>query len=262
MTWFALILAAGRGPDDPMAKAYGVSHKCALPVHGVPMLRRVVEALRKSPDIPRIAVSIDAPERVAEALGEAASGITVLRSENSAPRSALRAIEQANHYPVLITTGDHALLTADMVSHFCREASAQNADFSAGLARAETILAAYPQSVRTFFAFGADRVSGCNLFAVHTPKGLKVLERWQFLEAVRKKPWRLVAAFGPLALLRFLLGQMSLDSVFRVVSQRLGIVAKPVLMPYAEAAIDVDKPADLELAEAILKQREAAHPAG
>ena len=44
-TWTALVLAAGRGPNDPMAKAYGVSHKCALPVNGVPMLRRVVNAL-------------------------------------------------------------------------------------------------------------------------------------------------------------------------------------------------------------------------
>ena len=114
---------------------------------------------------------------------------------------------------------------------------------------------AYPQSVRTFFKFGKDRVSGCNLFAINNEYGLRILEKWQYLEQSRKKPWRLVAAFGPFALIRFGLGALTLDSVFRIVSNQLGLTAKPILLPFAEAAIDVDKPSDLELAEAILKQR-------
>jgi hypothetical protein len=52
-----------------------------------------------------------------------------------------------------------------------------------------------------------------------------------------------------------LLGTLSLDEVFRTVSRRLEFIAKPILLPFAEAAIDVDKPSDLELAETILEQR-------
>ena len=59
----ALILAGSRGPDDPMAKAAGVSHKALLPVAGVPMLLRVVETLRATPGIARIYVCIE-DERV------------------------------------------------------------------------------------------------------------------------------------------------------------------------------------------------------
>jgi GTP:adenosylcobinamide-phosphate guanylyltransferase len=252
--WTALVLAAGRGPNDPMAKSYGVSHKCALPVAGVPMLRRVVEALRGSQSIASISVSIETAEVARHALGKT-SNITIVASENSAPLSAIVAIRKNSAFPVLITTADHALLTPEMINYFCKQAESNGADFSAGLARAEIILAAYPQSVRTFFKFRKDRVSGCNLFAVRTEKGLRILEKWKFLEPARKKPWRLVAAFGPLALIRFLLGTLSLDEVFRIVSKRLGLTAKPILLPFAEAAIDVDKPSDLELAEAILKQR-------
>ena len=51
MRWHALILAAGRGPSDPMAAAYGVSHKCLVEVGGIPMLRRVVETLLAHPAI-------------------------------------------------------------------------------------------------------------------------------------------------------------------------------------------------------------------
>ncbi|HUQ35884.1 MAG TPA: nucleotidyltransferase family protein [Aestuariivirga sp.] len=253
--WTAIVLAAGRGPNDPMAKAYGISHKCALPVNGVPMLRRVVNALQDSQSIAAIGISIERPAIVREALAEKESGVSVIPSENSAPLSAIVAIKKNATFPVLITTGDHALLTPEMVDYFCEHAQLHGADFSAGLARAEVIMKAYPQSVRTFFRFGKDRVSGCNLFAIANENGLRILEKWQYLEQSRKKPWRLVAAFGPLALIRFAVGALSLDGAFSVVSKRLGVTARPVLMPFAEAAIDVDKPSDLELAEAILKLR-------
>lgn len=253
--WTAIVLAAGRGPDDPMAKAYGVSHKCALPVNGVPMLRRVVNALQKSQSITSIAISIESPAIVREALAEKDSRISIIPSESSAPLSASVAIRKNPAFPVLITTGDHALLTPEMVDYFCGHAERSSADFSAGLATAEVIMKAHPQSVRTFFRFGKDRVSGCNLFAITNESGLRILEKWQYLEPSRKKPWRLVAAFGLPALIRFAMGALSLDGAFRIVSSRLGLIAKPVLMPFAEAAIDVDKPSDLELAEAILELR-------
>ena len=252
--WTAIVLAAGRGPDDSMAKAYGVSHKCVLPVNGVPMLKRVVDALRDSESVVSISISVETAEVVRNALGKT-SNMTIVASEESAPLSAIAAIRKNPTFPALITTADHALLTPEMIDYFCGQAELNGADFSAGLARAEVILGAYPQSIRTFFKFGKDCVSGCNLFAVCNEKGLRILEKWKYLEQVRKKPWRLVAAFGPLALVRFLLGTLSLDDVFRIVSKRLGLTAKPILLPFAEAAIDVDKPSDLELAETILKQR-------
>jgi len=40
-------------------------------------------------------------------------------------------------------------------------------------------------------------------------------------------------------------------------SKTLGITAAPVLMSQAEAAIDVDKPADKDLVEQILSKRQA-----
>ena len=252
--WAAIVLAAGRGPNDPMAKAYGVSHKCALMVAGVPMLRRVVDALQDSQSITSISVSIETAEVARQALGKT-TNITIVASENSAPLSAISAIRKNPAFPILITTADHALLAPEIIDHFCEQAELLDADFSAGVARAEIILAAYPQSIRTFFKFGKDRVSGCNLFAVRTERGLRILEKWKYLEQIRKKPWRLVAAFGPLALIRFLLGTLSLDEVFRIVSRHLSLSAKPILLPFAEAAIDVDKPSDLELVEAILKRR-------
>jgi GTP:adenosylcobinamide-phosphate guanylyltransferase len=251
--WNALILAAGRGPEDPMAKAYGVANKCTISIGGKPMLLRVAEALETSGVIGPIAVSIEDPGIVSTLLGKRA---LALAPAHSAPASVMAALASGQvTYPVLVTTGDHALLTPDMVRYFCAESASIDADFTAGLATAETILAAYPDSIRTYFTLGPDRVSGCNLFAVKSARALSLLDRWQYLEQVRKKPWRLIAAFGISPLLRFLTGRLDLEQAFQIVSARLGLLARPVVMPFAEAAIDVDKPADKELAERIAARR-------
>ena len=255
--WNVLVLAAGRGPDDPMAKAYQVTHKCLIAIGGEPMLKRVVQTLLASSEIASVTISIEKQELLAAALGPLAAKVAFLASGESAARSALAALPEKAEYPWLVTTGDHPLLTSEMLHYFLDAAAGSGADLCAGLARAETILARFPDARRTYLTFGRDRVSGCNLFALTSPPARKALAFWHDLEKVRKKPWRLIGAFGPVALLRFFTGTLTLDSAFDLASRRLGLKARPVLMPFAEAAVDVDKPADKELAERILREREA-----
>ncbi len=253
--WHAVVLAAGRGPDDAMAKGFGVAYKCTIPVAGVPMLQRVLMALTAARITPPILVSIDNAAAGLAASGPLAGATQMLASGASAPASARAGVVAAAQYPVLITTGDHPLLTGEMVADFLARAENSEADFVVGLARAETILMAYPDTKRTFFRLGPDRVSGCNLFAVLSPKGLGLFDVWHELEKNRKKPWKLVAAFGLRPLFSFLLGRLTLQSAFSEMSRRLGFTIVPVLSPFAEAAIDVDKPSDHALAEKIIRSR-------
>ncbi len=252
-SWRAIILAAGRGPDDPMAKGFGVAHKCTIPLLGRPMLDYVTEALRGTGVATPYVISIDD----LSVLPPDPANRTVLKSGRSAPESALQAVANIGTYPILITTGDHPLLTPDMVNYMLKEADESRADILIGLATAETILAEYPDTKRTWFNLGGTRVSGCNLFAVKNANGLRLLTAWQDLERNRKKPWKLVFAFGLTPLLLFVLGKLTPERAFAHVSKRLGITVGPVFLPFAEAAIDVDKPSDYALAEAILKRRSA-----
>ena len=84
---------------------------------------------------------------------------------------------------------------------------------------------------------------------------MKIATFWSELERHRKRPWRLVAAIGPLTLLRFLLGMLDLEAAMHRLSGIVGATVRTVEMPFAEAAMDVDKPADLALAEAIFGRR-------
>jgi GTP:adenosylcobinamide-phosphate guanylyltransferase len=248
--WRCVILAAGRGPDDPMAKAFGVAHKCTIAIAGKPMLQWVLDALRGTAIATPFVVVIDDAKAIS-----LAPDIEIIKAENSAPASAIAAINHINQFPVLITTGDHPLLTPAMINHMLQQAEVSLGDVHVGLATMETIKATYPETKRTYFNLGGTRVSGCNLFVVKSQAGLKLLERWQDLERNRKKPWKLVGAFGIMPILLFAVGKLTPQRAFGHISRKLGIIVEPVFLPFAEAAIDVDKPSDHALAEAILKKR-------
>ncbi len=252
-----MVLSAGRGPDDPMAKAYGVTHKCAIDIAGVPMLRRIVSTLVAHQSIESVTVSIDDSAVATSALAGLAGNVHIVASSSTAAASALAAVDRLQgQYPVLVTTGDHPLLTDQMLEFFLAEAEKVPADLRVGLASAETILAAFPETRRTFLTFGRDRVSGCNLYALLNSEALNALRFWSSLEQLRKKPWRLINAFGAEALIRYLTGATNLEAAFALASKRLDLVARPLLMPFAEASIDVDQPSDKDLVEKIIARRQ------
>ena len=255
----ALVLAGSRGPDDPVARFAGQPHKAFVAVDGVPMLLRVVRTLLASQWIERIALSLEEPA-IAAAVPEIAAlvaedRVMLLRSDRTPSRSVLGALPAMDRpVPLLVATADHPLLTTAMVDHFCA-AAAPGADITIALARGTLIRRAYPDAVRTFYRFAGEGYSGCNLFALRTPAAAKAVAFWARMEQHRKRPWRMISTIGPVTLVRFLLGRLTLDDALRRLSNVVGVTIAAVDMPFAEAAIDVDKPADLLLAEKILKHR-------
>jgi hypothetical protein len=74
---------------------------------------------------------------------------------------------------------------------------------------------------------------------------------------LRKNPLKLARKVGVGVGIKFAAGRLSLQGAFDYAADRIGITAAPVLLPFAEAAIDVDKPSDLALVEDILNARTA-----
>lgn len=248
----ALVLAGRRGGGpDPMAAAAGVSHKALLPVAGVPMLLRVVSALRASPAVGRIVVCIEAPGETLSGLG-GLDGVLPRTAATSPARSAAAALEEFGA-PLLVTTADHALLTPAMVGHFV-SAVPPGAAAAAALARSDTVLSGHPGTRRTWLRFRDGAFSGCNLFLLADAEGgAKAVGFWQRVEGARKRPLAMARLLGPLPLLRFALGRLTLRAALDALERRCGARLAAVEMPFADAAVDVDKPADLALAEARLE---------
>lgn len=251
----ALILAGSRGPDDPMARATGVLHKALIPVAGVPMLLRVIAALAATPQVSKIIVCIEAPElvRALPGLDTACAGkpLELFDAQGSPSRSVSAALLRYGT-PLLVTTADHALLQAEWVSHFIQQQPV-GVDATVALARADVVMAAAPDTKRTFLRFADGHYSGCNLFYFATPKAAALTALWVQVEALRKQPVKMLRLLGLSYALRYRFGWLQLSSALA----RLGVLAGGVRtavveMPFGRAAIDVDKMADLELVQRLL----------
>ena len=256
----ALILAGRRGTRDALAEERNVSHRALLPVAGVPMLLRVLRALRTSPSVGDICLSIDSAEALAgvpELAAELAEGRLALHHSLSSPsRSVADALGELGARPVLVTTADHALLTSEIVEHFVAAARDSDADAVVGVVARSVLKASYPDSPRTYVRLRGEAWSGANLFAFRTPQARRAAEFWVRAERHRKKPWRLLSAVGPGVAARFALGRLDLDAACQQLSRACGCRVQAVALPFPEAAIDVDRAADVEIATRILETRE------
>ncbi|BCA64048.1 hypothetical protein HMP09_3282 [Sphingomonas sp. HMP9] len=242
----ALILAGSRGGVDPVAAYAGVSHKALILLDGQTLLARVAQALRDA-GARTIAVSVsdDAVRAAATALG-----LTVLDAASGPSRSVRDGIE-ALGTPLLVTTADHALLEPEWVSRFLADVP-PHADVGALLARKDVIEAAAPGTRRTYLRFADGGWSGCNLFYFATPRSVAALDLWARVEADRKRPWRIVRRLGIGTLLRYLSGRLTLVDAIAHLGRRAGLDAAAVASPFGLAAVDVDKPADLDLVRTLV----------
>ncbi len=254
----AVVMAGRRGGQDPVAVRYGVSHKCLVDAAGKPMLLRVLETLEACPGVATTVLCVDDGLRDVGYIDERIEDgrLSRLPAAASPAASAERIChELAFALPLLVVTADHPLLDVAMLRFFCDEAR-NRGDVVVGVARAGQVLDAYPGATRTLLRFSDGPFCGCNLFALNTGKAAAAARFWTRLEAERKRPGRLVRTLGPWTLLRYLTGTLTLARAIETLSRRLDVVAGHVVMPFADAAIDVDRIADLELVERILRERD------
>lgn len=258
MSFTAVVLAGDRRADDPVARAAGVPSKALALVGGRPMARRVLDALGAARTVDvrilcgpgREALEQDAGLRALVEAGEV-GWLAARATPSQSAEGALARVPPAT--PVLLTTADHALLSPALVDYFCEAARATHADVVVGLAPADQVTAAFPHSRRTILRLKGGGYCGCNLFAFLTPAGRGAVRYWRRVEQERKRPLRLVAgALGWSAILGYALGRLTLDAALGRVSRRLQLRAATVILPFPEAAVDVDSVEDLQLVRAIV----------
>jgi GTP:adenosylcobinamide-phosphate guanylyltransferase len=251
--WTALLLAGSRPGTDLFAKAYGTDLKALIPVDGVPMVARPAAALLAAPEIDRVRVLAQQPERIADALP--ADPRLSVEGSGATIAATLDVIlgDPSTEYPLLITTADHALLDPAMIADFCRQAA--GADVAIGMVERRALMARLPNTQRTWLNFRGGAYSGANLFAFGSAKAAQAVALWRSVEQDRKKGWRMVAALGPVVLLGAVLRLRTLDETLASMSRRLGLTIRKVELANPLAAVDVDKPADHELVTAILEGR-------
>ena len=258
----AIVLAGDRTKADSLVNHSEANAKAMIDIDGLPMVRRVLNALRSAKVVDKIFLA--GPEEAAlntdQPLADwVAKGEVNWRPPESSPSTsaynAMRSLDESES--VLLTTADHPLLTPEMVNAFGRQSLADDVDVTVGLAPHALVTEAYPGIKKTVLRFSDGEFCGCNLFAFITPEGRRAASFWRKIEQQRKKPLVVIGLLGWSAVIRYRLGLLSLEEALAKLSKRLGLRIRAVILPYANAAIDVDSISDLMLVKGSLEKAAA-----
>lgn len=266
----SVVLAGERPGGSAISEAFGVAASVMVSVAGKPSLARVLETITESRQVDGGIIcgptsdAVNKSDELKNLLQH--PGFEWLEQSVGPAASAMAALDKLDFYPALLTAGDHALLTAEIVDDFCLSALAAGADSTGniegqrvaydlviGFVPHALVKAAWPESRRTVTKFSDGHFCGSNLFAVLSPEGRKALAFWRQAEADRKQPWKIARRFGYGALLRYLFRRLSLNDALQAMSNAAGCRIGHVKVEYARAAVDVDTIEDQKLAERILQ---------
>ncbi|MEA3018442.1 MAG: hypothetical protein QOI38_3164 [Sphingomonadales bacterium] len=260
--WTAIVLAGSRPERDPLAAEFGLPLKALVPVAGAPMIAHVVRTLVECPSVARVVIVAQRPELLDCAdLRSLAGRFPIHRTggrDGIAESIITLAGTEAAPWPLLVTTADHPLLTPDMVEHFLARSEAS--DVSLAVVDRDLLSARYPRSRRTWLRFRAGAYTGANLFAARSPKSAEALRVLARAEASRKNQLKLLWHFGPALAFGALTRTMSLQQVVERGGMRFGLKSAVVVLPYAEAGIDVDAMEDWRFADRLLSEGHPARP--
>lgn len=245
--WSAVVLGGG-DPGDAFASAHGVKVKPLIPIHGVPMALYVLRALRDSGRVQRVAyVGPTTPEMEALIDLRATDHGTLLSNLESGVdalgKSGLAAGER-----VLVVTADIPMLTAQQIRDVLDAAPAE-AGLVYPVVRREDCEATYAGVKRTYAKVKDGTFTGGNLFILDPKLIGKFLPRLREVLDARKAPFKLAGIIGPSTLFKLLTGRLTVAGLENKVSEILGVPARALITPHAAIGTDVDKEADLTLAE-------------
>lgn len=246
--WSAVVLGGG-DPGDPFAAAHGVKVKPLIPIHGVPMAVYVLQALKDSGQVGRVAyVGPTTPE--IEALIDLR--VTDHGTLLSNLEAGVEALTKAGLRPgerVLVVTADIPMLTAQQVTDVLN-AAPKEAGLVYPVVRREDCEKAYPSVKRTYAKVRDGTFTGGNLFILDPTLIEQFLPKLREVLAARKAPLKLAGIIGPSTLFKLLIGRLTIANLESKVSQILGVPARALITPHAAVGTDIDKDGDLTLAEA------------
>lgn len=247
----AVVLAGDRGPSDPVAKAASTFGKAAVEFNQKTLLETTLNTLNQAQLVDKI-FSVGPSTECLSCTPQLAEIIQRYQATHIAPAagpsaSAVSGVQASAYFPTLIVTCDLPLLNAEIVDEFCSTVVKQQADFVAAAVDYQTIAQLIPELKKTKYSFKQDQVCFANLFAVLAEPGLKALDFWQTIENDRKRPIEIVKKIDWSSLIQYQLGELTLNKVEQVLSDKIDARLAIQLFNQPQLAIDVDSAHDYKV---------------
>ena len=244
----AVVLAGGiPGPDDPLYPYTQGEPKALVDIAGKPMAQWVLDAIGQAKHIDHVLiVGVDPsstltcnkplhflPDR-GHILENAKAGLRTIAEQNP----------NATHF--LLASSDIPSVTAEIVDWRVENSFGYEVDIDYVVVNRETMESRFPGAQRTFVQLKDHELCGGDLNIVRITL-IEQEELWQRIIAARKNVFKQASLVGFDILFLLLTRQLTLEGAERRVSKKLGIKGRACLSPFAELAMDMDKPHQLEL---------------
>jgi GTP:adenosylcobinamide-phosphate guanylyltransferase len=251
----ALILAGGvPTSDDPLYYASAGRSKAMIDVAGKPMVQWVIDAIEGADSVERLIV-IGLPE---DANLQSSKAIAYLPESGGLLANVTAGVERLQSIDpsvqqVLLLSCDIPTITPEIVD-WCVQDTDPDSDLEYCVVEKETMETRFPGANRSYVRLQDVEVCGGDMNVVHA-RLVQDTTFWERMFEARKNPLRQAALLGPDLLFLLLTRRTTIDGAVKRVSKRLGLKGRAVISPYAEIAMDVDKPHQLDLVIADLSKR-------
>ncbi len=244
------ILTAGGIPDlkDPLYTQAGGRPKSLIALAGKPMVQWVLAALDAAPTIESIVI-VGLPASVGLVSSKI---IAYLPDQGDLLTNALAGVEQLlkrtpDMQQLLACSGDVPLLTAEKVEWLIAQSSDPAVDMYYSCVSRSVMERRFPDSARSYIHFKDGEFAGGDLHVASPYLLTRNQDVWEDVVRNRKSMLKQALRLGPKFFIKFILRQLTLSEASDIVFARFGLRVEPIVSPYAELAMDVDKPHQLEL---------------
>ena len=259
---FDAFVTAGYDPDKPdkVSAAAGVAHKSLVQVAGMPMAWHVVQALGECERVGEIVVVGIEPGEIdfGTAVHHVPNQPSLWASQNAGLRK-LQELNAEDRY-LLALSADSALLTGEIIDRFIDACEPLTLEAYWGIIRKDVMVAAFPDSKRTYLRLREGAFCSSDLYLGRLSAGLRIQERIRYFIEHRKNVVSLVWKLGLPTLFKFVTRRLEIEDIVDFAHRFAELRGRPVVLPIAEAGMDVDKPEQLAQVEAYLR-RNPDHPA-
>ncbi|KUO74338.1 MAG: hypothetical protein APF77_16430 [Clostridia bacterium BRH_c25] len=242
-----VIVLAGEKKDNSNSNGEEKINKAFYKIKDKHMIEYVVETLRKTSCIGRIAV-VGPKDKLEAVIGDIVDNI--IEGTDSIVSNVLLALD---YFPeereLLIVTSDIPMITKEAIEDFIARCRQKDVDLCYSIVDRKVNDRKYPGVRRTYARLWEGQFTGGNVFYFNP----KVVDKCKdFVEQMleyRKSPTKMARVLGFGFLLRLALGILTINAIQRKCESLLGIRGAAIVSPYPEIGNDVDRLSDLEFME-------------
>lgn len=226
---------------DALAERFGLEHRSLIPLNGRPLIAHVLQTAASHPAIASLAICTgrEAFDPVWDVLTRLPGrGTVALVEARDSIEASVHAAAADWDGPLLVTTADHALLSARSIDSMLE--ALQLCDVAVAISPRAAIEAWDGGAPRKYLEFSDGSFAACDLYGVSAAQALRAVGVFRGRGAMERPLARLVRAIGLWGVALMRLRMLALGVAVERASRRLDLRLRAVVLEDGTQALDVD----------------------